>query len=212
MERQERKEHWEEVYQNKSTDELTWYQRRPEISLELIERAASEGDDGVKVRLIDVGAGASTLEDHLVDDKRFELTALDIAGSALERIRERLGPVKSAKIDWKTADLTDDVSPLGPFDIWHDRAVFHFLTDPADRAAYRGNLQRAVPSGGHAILSTFSLEGPEKCSGLPVRQYSAETLSEELGPDWRLLESHREDHPTPWGGTQNFVYGLFRRQ
>jgi SAM-dependent methyltransferase len=212
MSQTERREHWEGVYRDKPTDRLTWYQERPTISLELIDQAVAATEGEGKHRVIDVGAGASTLEDHLVERSDVELTAVDIAPAALERMRERIGPEAAEQVDWVVADLTEPLGDVGPFDVWHDRAVFHFLTDPDDRRAYRQNLERVVGPGGHAVISTFSLEGPETCSGLPVRQYSPETLAEELGDGWRLLESRREDHPTPWDGTQNFIYGLFVRQ
>lgn len=221
MDTERPREHWENVYSKKETDELTWYQERPDTSLELIDTALGEQADGgpgersQAVRLIDVGAGASTLEDYLAGREDFRVTAVDIAPSALRRTRERLrakaGESAVEGVRWRVADITEPLEWLGDFDLWHDRAVFHFLTDAPEREAYRQNLQRAVPSGGHAVISTFSPEGPEKCSGLTVCRYSAEALSEELGPDWKLLESRREDHPTPWGGTQNFMYGLFRR-
>lgn len=203
-------DHWRDVYDGKDSQELTWYQERPSISLELIDRARREREFGEALRLIDVGAGASTLEDHLVGDETFELTALDITDAALERTRQRIGP-NADQIQWVEADVTDDLTDIGPFDLWHDRAVFHFLTEAGDREAYLRNLKRLVPNG-FAIISTFSLDGPETCSGLPVRRYSARKLATELGDDWRLVASRREDHPTPWGGTQNFVYGLFARR
>jgi 2-polyprenyl-3-methyl-5-hydroxy-6-metoxy-1,4-benzoquinol methylase len=204
-----REDHWRQVYRGKDSEELTWYQERPAVSIELIERARRSGDLDPPIRLIDVGAGASTLEDYLVSDESFALTALDITDAALQRTRQRIGS-KADRIDWVEADVTDDLDDLEPFDIWHDRAVFHFLTEAKDRRAYLQNLGRLVPEG-YAVISTFSLEGPETCSGLPVRRYSADSLAEALGEAWRLLTSRREDHPTPWGGTQNFVYGLFAR-
>ena len=203
------KQHWEDVYSDKSTDELTWYQRKPEISLELIDEAANSMDKD-RCRIIDIGAGASTLEDYLVKDSRYDIAALDIADSALARTRERLGDEAAAKINWLVEDITQPVD-LGTFDIWHDRAVFHFLTQPVARQRYLQNLNRTVSVGGYVVISTFSFEGPDSCSGLDVQQYSPKTLAEQLGEKWELKQLRREDHPTPWNGTQNFIYGLFVR-
>lgn len=201
--------HWEDVYTNKATDELTWYQPRPDISLELIEEASGVAMDG-PVRVIDVGGGASTLVDYLLEEGGYEPAVLDIAPAALERARERLGE-RADRVDWVVADVTEPLDALGAYDIWHDRAVFHFLTGPEQRAAYLSNLRDHLEPGGFAVMATFALDGPETCSGLPVQRYSAETLADEFGEAFELVESRREQHPTPWGGEQSFVYGLFRR-
>jgi 2-polyprenyl-3-methyl-5-hydroxy-6-metoxy-1,4-benzoquinol methylase len=200
-------QHWQQIYQNKSPDEQTWYQRRPDISLELIEQAA--GDE--TTRVIDVGGGASTLVDHLLDAGGFDITVVDVAPAAIEASQSRLG-ARSSEVDWVVADLTESLEFDGRFDVWHDRAVLHFLRDPDERRAYLDNLERLVAPDGHVVLSAFDVEGPEKCSGLPVRQYSPELMQETLGAGWRLLETRYEDHPTPWGGEQRFVYGLFARK
>ncbi|MFW5966653.1 MAG: class I SAM-dependent methyltransferase [Persicimonas sp.] len=198
--------HWQDVYQGKSPDEQSWYQRRPDVSLELIDEVAT----GESVRLIDVGGGASTLVDHLLDRDRFEVTVVDIASAALEATKERLGG-RAGAVEWVVADVTEPLEMDGPFDLWHDRAVFHFLTDERDRDAYLANLERVVAPQGRLVMSTFAPWGPETCSGLPVRRYSPESLGEELGRGWRLVDSRREEHQTPWGGTQAFIYGVFER-
>ena len=161
------RKHWQDIYQKKSPDEQTWYQRRPDISLELIERAAGEGT----TRIIDVGGGASTLVDHLLEREGFDITVVDVAPAALEASRARLGD-DADRVEWVVADLTEPLQPDAPFDIWHDRAVLHFLRDPDDRRAYLDNLERHLAPDGHVVLSAFDVEGPEKCSGLPVRQHS----------------------------------------
>ena len=198
--------HWQKVYEGKSPDQQSWYQARPDISLEWIGRVAHE----TPTRLVDVGGGASTLVDHLVAREGFQVTVADIAAPALKTSRQRLGE-RAEQVEWVVADLTEPVDFDGSFDIWHDRAVFHFLTDEKDRRVYRDNLERHVAPNGHAIIATFGPEGPDKCSGLPVRRYSAKSLARTLGDGWKLLESQDELHTTPWDGEQAFVYALFER-
>lgn len=200
------REHWQGIYQKKQPDQQTWYQREPTVSLELIGRAA----DDAPVRIVDVGGGASTLVDFLLDDGRFDITVVDIAPAALAASKQRLGE-RADEVVWKVADLTDPLELDAPVDIWHDRAVLHFLRDPDERAAYLENLERNIAPDGHVVLSAFAIDGPEKCSGLEVRRYSPELMSETLGDGWRLLETRHENHPTPWGGEQRFAYGLFER-
>jgi 2-polyprenyl-3-methyl-5-hydroxy-6-metoxy-1,4-benzoquinol methylase len=199
-------EHWQYIYQKKDPDEQTWYQRKPTVSLDLIEQVAEE----LPVRIVDVGGGASTLVDYLLDDGRFDIAVVDIAPAALSASQARLGE-RAKAVDWRVADLTDPIELDPPVDIWHDRAVLHFLRDPDERAAYLENLEHNIAPDGHVVLSTFAIDGPDKCSGLDIRQYSPRLMSETLGDGWRLVESRYEDHPTPWGGEQRFVYGLFER-
>ena len=202
--------HWQSIYEKKEPDEQTWYQREPKISLELIEMARERGEYGEASRLIDVGAGASTLVDHLLEKGGHAITLVDIAASALETTRARLGD-EADRVTWEVADLREPLDLEGPFDIWHDRAVFHFLIDEAHRQQYLRNLEGLTEPGAHLVLSTFGPQGPETCSGLPVRRYSATSMGEALGEGWQLIEERMEDHPTPWGGEQQFAYGLFER-
>jgi len=197
-----RKEHWDSIYRSKGDEDLSWTQPEPLMSVRLIREACPAG------RVVDVGGGASVLSEWLLD-RGYAVTVLDVSEAALERARKRLGP-KAGQIHWIATDIT--VRPgLETFDVWHDRAVFHFLTVPADRAAYRDLLLQSVPPGGHAVIGTFALDGPEKCSGLEVRKYDGPLLAAELGPQFALLKSEPEVHVTPWGKPQSFQYSLFRR-
>lgn len=199
----ERKAHWEAVYQEKDPGEVSWFQPRPETSLALIE-AAGAGPDGA---IVDVGGGASTLVDHLLAAGHRNVTVLDIAEAALATARERLGE-QAAAVGWVCADATDFALPH-QVAVWHDRAVFHFLTEPADRAAYRECLHRHLAADGEAVVATFAPDGPEKCSGLPVVRYDPESLAAEL--DLAVVESRAEHHVTPGGKTQSFAYVRLRR-
>lgn len=197
--------HWQGIYAGKSAPSVSWYQDTPRTSLDLIHETGLGHDAAI----VDVGGGASTLVDHLLAEGFTRLSVLDIASAGLEQARVRLG-AKADKVLWLTEDATT-WRPGATFDLWHDRAVFHFLTDPSDRAGYRAALGNALRPGGWVILATFALDGPEKCSGLPVVRYSPETLSAELGPDFALLDVRSEAHMTPGGASQSFVYGLFRK-
>ena len=194
--------HWESVYTSKSDAELSWTQPEPTTSLVVIAEACSAG------RVIDVGGGTSLLAERLVD-RGYAVTVLDISQAAIDRARQRLG-TRANEVGWMVADVTAGPE-LGSFDVWHDRAVFHFLTASEDRAAYVALLARTVPVGGHAVIATFALDGPEKCSGLEVRRYDGNALAAELGPQFRLLKSVPELHRTPWGTAQSFQYSLFMR-
>lgn len=205
MSQVERQEHWQGVYTRNATDEVSWFQMHPIVSLDLIRASDIQPED----RLIDVGGGASTLVDHLLDCGFRMVSVLDIAGPALAASRSRLGD-RGATVDWIEADVTT-WHPSLQYSLWHDRAVFHFLTDPADRAAYKTALDHALQKDGSVVIATFALDGPERCSGLPVVRYSPESLSAELGPSYRLEQVEHEDHRTPAGRTQRFVYCRFRR-
>jgi SAM-dependent methyltransferase len=184
---------------------VSWHQENPARSLELIERTGV----GVDALIIDVGGGSSRLVDGLVDRGYTNLSVLDLSSTALAYAQERLGN-RAGMVDWIQADVTE--YPFdGSFDVWHDRAVFHFLVDPADRGHYVDRLEAAVRPGGHAILATFSLDGPEQCSGLPVQRYSAESMSLALGLGFEAVSFEEEAHITPTGITQHFLYGHFRR-
>jgi SAM-dependent methyltransferase len=194
--------HWESVYGSKGDAEMSWTQAEPATSLALIAGACSSG------RVIDVGGGTSLLAARLLD-RGYAVTVLDISPAAIDRARQRLGG-RVNEVGWTVADVTANPD-LGTFDVWHDRAVFHFLTAAQDRAAYAALLARTVPLGGHAVIATFALDGPEKCSGLDVRRYDSGTLAAELGPRFRLLKSVPELHRTPWDAPQSFQYSLFER-
>jgi len=195
-------EYWESVYASKGDWDLSWTQTEPLMSLSLIGEVCPTG------RVIDVGGGSSLLAERLLE-RGYSVTVLDISKTAIDRARNRLGATAN-QIHWVVADVTDNPQ-LGSFDVWHDRAVFHFLTASADRAAYTALLARTVPVGGHLIIATFALDGPEKCSGLEVRRYDGQALAAELGPQFSLLKSLPEMHITPWGGEQPFQYSLLKR-
>lgn len=197
------KSHWETVYRTKRPDEVSWYQRDPATSRELIERVAPDPSS----RIVDVGGGASTLVDGLVADGYSDVTVLDLSSIALREARERLGS-RAHVVSWVEEDVLTHHFRTPAFDVWHDRAVFHFLTSPADRANYVAQVRRSVNVGGYVLVGTFADDGPTKCSGLPVARYSADALHDEFGPGFRLVESRREEHITPSGTRQSFVYCL----
>jgi ubiquinone/menaquinone biosynthesis C-methylase UbiE len=201
------KAHWESVYQTKAVDEVSWYRPHLEVSLGLIEQAAL--DSGRVV--IDVGGGEATLVDDLVARGYGDVTVLDISQAAIDLAKGRLGP-SGASVHWITGDITAVELGAARYDVWHDRAVFHFLTSAEDRAAYVRQVARAVRVGGHVIVATFGLDGPEKCSGLDVVRYDAENLHGEFGPKFHLLDSVIELHETPWGTPQQFVYCFCRME
>jgi SAM-dependent methyltransferase len=200
-----RKAHWENVYTTKGEREVSWFQENPVPSLELIALAGISAGASI----IDIGGGASRLVDALVERKIGRITVLDLSAAALDAAKERLGD-RGAGVEWVVADVTT-WEPLQTYDLWHDRAAFHFLTDASDRSAYVGYLKRAVRSGGHVILGTFAPDGPERCSGLPIMRYDAGILGTILGTDFELVDSRRHDHTTPWGAVQRFQFSTFRR-
>lgn len=201
-----RKSHWENVHASKAETEVSWHQNEPRLSLELI-REFLPVEHG---RVIDVGGGASRLVDGLLGLNLDRLAVLDIAGAALAKAKARLGE-KAKMIEWMITDLVE-ARDLGEFDIWHDRAVFHFLTDAADRRKYVELAERTIPAGGHLVIATFADDGPLQCSGLNVQRYNADAMTAELGPGFALVKETREAHATPWGSSQSFFYGAFRRR
>jgi ubiquinone/menaquinone biosynthesis C-methylase UbiE len=201
------KSHWEKVYQDKKPDEVSWYQPRPEVSLALISDLSLPKD----AKIIDIGGGTSTLVDHLLDQGYRRISILDISSRALMVAKKRLGE-RAANIIWIEGDVTSIKLPDDSYDLWHDRAVFHFLTHSDDRKRYLENLNRSLHPNGTVIISTFSLKGPNRCSGLDVVRYSAETLQTELGADYRLITSKEESHRTPFGTQQEFIYCVFKRE
>ena len=196
--------HWDAVWRDRAPDEVTWFQAEPMLSLRLIQGVAAP-DQGI----VDIGGGASLLADHLLHAGYGDVTVLDIAAAAIDAARRRLG-VEADRITWLVADATL-VEFDRTFDVWHDRAVFHFLIEPEDRERYLATLRTALRVGGHVVLSTFGPEGPDRCSGLPVRRYSIGSMHELLGDGFALLDHEVELHVAPNGIMQQFVYGLFRR-
>lgn len=199
------RQHWETVYREKPEDTVSWFQAHPSVSLELIHAHAAPGG-----ALIDVGGGASRLVDHLLAEGYSDLTVLDIAETALDHARARLGAAAASRVEWLVADVTA-WRPARRYGLWHDRAVFHFLTEPAQRDAYREALAAGLAPGAYAIIASFGPDGPERCSGLLVRRYSPDSLAAELGPRFQLLESRVEEHLTPAGRVQRFQYSVFGR-
>jgi len=195
------KTHWENVYKTKAPDQVSWYRSHLEISLALIERAAASKSASI----IDVGGGQSTLVDDLSARGYEDITVLDISQTAIDVTRERL-KAAAERVRWVTADITKVELDPHAYDVWHDRAVFHFLTSPDLRVAYVEKVARAVKAGGHVIVGTFGPEGPTKCSGLEVMRYDAESLHDQFGVRFRLVDSCKELHPTPFGTTQQFLY------
>ncbi|MDD2880987.1 MAG: class I SAM-dependent methyltransferase [Rhodoferax sp.] len=195
------KEHWEKVYQTKQPDAVSWFQEHATRSLELIRSVGTS----LNANVIDVGGGASTLVDDLLRNGFENVSVLDLSASALEVARKRLG-TEGSGVTWIAGDICTVNLPDHAYDIWHDRAVFHFLTDPADRASYVQQVMKSVKPGGHVIVATFAPDGPEQCSGLPVARYAPGELHQEFGPSFELLEHMSEEHKTPWGSVQHFVY------
>jgi SAM-dependent methyltransferase len=195
-------EHWEQVYETKPPDQVSWYRPHLETSLALIE-AASQGNPAASI--VDVGGGTSTLVDDLLERGYSAITVVDISQRALDVARERLGPERNS-VRWLRADITQSALPPHSFDVWHDRAVFHFLTSPEDRDAYVRNVLSAVKPGGHVIVSTFGPSGPLRCSGLEVIRYNAQALHGQFGRRFHLVDSREEIHQTPFGTAQQFVY------
>jgi ubiquinone/menaquinone biosynthesis C-methylase UbiE len=204
MQSESRQAHWENVYTKKGENEVSWFQQDPALSLELIAELGANPDAAI----IDIGGGASRLVDGLVAKGFRSVTVLDLSEAALKTAQARLGR-GAASVRWLVADATT-WEPSQEYDVWHDRAAFHFLTDEKDRAAYVARLRRALKVGGHAIIATFGLEGPEKCSGLPVVRYDAASLGQTLGPEFKLERTLRHEHATPWGSKQVFQFSVFR--
>ena len=195
------KTHWERVYATKAPDAVSWYRPHLEHSLALIERAAKARSAAI----IDVGGGESTLVDDLLLRGYENITVLDISQTGVDVTRRRLGSA-AERVRWLVADVTQTELEPKAYDIWHDRAVFHFLTAREQRIAYVRQVMRCVKLGGHVIVGTFGPEGPTKCSGLEVMRYDAESLHAEFGANFNLVDSFRELHQTPFGTTQQFLY------
>ncbi len=201
----ELREHWESVYNTRAPDAVSWYRPHLETSFGLIERVCP----GRKCAVIDVGGGEATLVDDLVDAGYQDVTVLDLSAKALQVARDRLA-ARAAGVTWMQGDITQSRLEPARYDVWHDRAVFHFLTTPAERQRYVSQVAWSIRPGGYVIVATFGLEGPDKCSGLPVARYDAPGLHHQFGARFDLVESMTELHATPFGTTQQFVYCLCR--
>lgn len=206
--------HWGGVWSTRAPDDVSWFQAEPTTSVRLVVEAAEvavsrAGGSARSARIIDIGAGASMLVDRLLDRGFRDLTVVDIASAALDIVRTRLGD-RAGLVEFVVADVTS-WEPSHSFDVWHDRAVFHFLVDDALRARYVETVGRAVQPGGAVVLGTFAVDGPEQCSGLPVKRWSAESLAAEFADRFELVHHEREVHRTPGGGEQAFTWVVLRR-
>lgn len=215
------RQHWLKVYADKDPTAVSWYQPVPDRSLSLISAAAASAahrtgaDSTGPFRIIDIGGGASTLVDHLSPQPGVEVCVVDVAAAALAHAKNRLGAEGASRVRFVEADITGPLESIADHwaDLWHDRAVFHFLTMPDARLAYAQNLARVLAPGGTAIIATFAPDGPEKCSGLPVCRHDGASIAAELSRSGRvftLVSEQREDHVTPWGSTQRFVYATLK--
>ncbi len=202
----ETKTHWENVYETKASTEVSWFQEHPEVSLQLIERSNVDKSG----QIIDIGGGASTLADNLLVRNYQNITVLDISAAALQVARERIGS-QSKVVNWLVADITQVQLPHNFYDVWHDRAVFHFLTNAADRQKYVKAVMSSVKTGGHVIIATFGIDGPSRCSGLEIVRYNPDTLHNEFGNNFDLVHTTNESHKTPFGIEQKFIYCYFRK-
>jgi SAM-dependent methyltransferase len=205
METESRQAHWQNVYTSKAENEVSWFQENPAPSLALIAEIGAT----LSSAIIDIGGGASRLVDHLIERGFRDVTVLDVSAAALETAKARLRE-RASDAHWLVADVTA-WEPSRTYDVWHDRAAFHFLTDERDRDGYVAHLRQALKIEGHAIIATFALDGPEKCSGLPVERYDAARLGQTLGSGFKLLRSQRDEHATPWGSQQRFQFSVFQR-
>lgn len=198
--------HWNHIYQTKAPTQVSWYQAHPALSLDLIKHTHIQPTDPI----IDIGGGASTLVDELLTNGFHSITVLDISAHALHVAHQRLGPL-AHKVTWLEADLTEMAWPVHAYAVWHDRAVFHFLTQPFERQRYLAGVRRAVRPGGYVIVATFAPDGPSRCSGLDVMRYSPNGLHHAFGQDFELVDSASETHRTPAGAEQKFTYCYCRR-
>jgi SAM-dependent methyltransferase len=203
----DRKSHWDQVYRDKPADAVSWFQPRADRSIDWIRSSGTPAS----MSIIDVGSGATRLIDALIAEGYGRITALDLSGAALAATRARIGAAADA-VEWIEADITRVSLPRHAYDVWHDRAVFHFLTEADQRRAYLDSVAAALKPGGHAIIATFAEDGPTRCSGLPVMRYSPESLQATFGPGFELVRSMREIHTTPSGAEQRFIYCELRKR
>jgi len=201
----DKKEHWETIYSTKEHNQVSWFQQTPTISLELIESLGLNKDASI----IDVGGGDSILAEHLLKEGYTDITVVDISQHAIDRAKNRIG-ANASKINWIVSDILD-FHPNRIYDLWHDRATFHFLTEENEVNTYRNIVKSAVRMNGHLVIGTFSLNGPTKCSGIPIKQYSQHSLSDVFSENFELISASEVDHPTPFETVQNFIFGTFQR-
>lgn len=201
----DRKAHWENIYNTKELHEVSWYQPKPEHSLSLIASIDPKKD----AKIIDVGGGDGYLVDHLLEMNFSDIHVLDISKKAIERAQERLGNHKAA-VQWHVSDVVE-FAPQTTYDIWHDRAAFHFLTDSNDVKKYKTLVNESITTGGYLILGTFSKEGPTKCSGIEIQQYNIEDLADFFAPEFKLIEGKYVDHGTPFDTVQNFTFVVLEK-
>lgn len=201
----EQKEHWERVYSANQSDQMSWFEPESKVSLELIRKFLWSADS----RILDVGAGASTLVDGLLGAGYKHITVMDLSGAGLRQAQRRLGHAADS-VSWIETDVLEATLPAHDIDLWHDRALFHFLTSARDRRRYVDQVRRTVLPGGFVLVATFAHDGPSRCSGLDVDRYTALTLHDEFGPDFQIVESRQETHNTPWGAAQSFTYCMCR--
>ena len=200
------KTHWEHIYETKAPTQVSWYQEHAQFSLQYIRNTGIQKTDAI----IDVGGGASTLVDDLIADGYKHISILDVSGNAIQLARQRLGP-RAVYVNWVEADVTQVDLPYQAYDVWHDRAVFHFLTQLDDRKRYVETVRHAVRPGGHVIVATFAADGPDHCSGLEVVRYSSQSLHGEFGEGFEVADSASEVHQTPFGTEQKFIYCYCRK-
>ncbi|WP_417687696.1 class I SAM-dependent methyltransferase [Roseibium sp.] len=205
MSHKARKTHWQNAWAEKNSTNVSWYEETPSVSLDLINRHTGCEEPSI----VDIGGGASFLIDRLMERRHGHMAVLDISGAALEVSKTRLGD-KAEAVEWIVSDVLD-WDPSMTFDVWHDRAAFHFLTAPEDQARYAAVVHKALKPGGLLVIGTFAIGGPEKCSGLAVRQHDAHSLAEVFGPGFALLETRDHLHPTPFGTIQKFSFSAFHR-
>jgi trans-aconitate methyltransferase len=198
-------QHWNAVYHTKGPEQVSWFQSEPTLSLELIEAVGLAPADPI----IDIGGGACPLAGWLLDRGYTDVTVLDVSTGAINLAKDRLG-ARAEAVRWETADMLA-WNPPRAYALWHDRAVFHFLTDPASQARYRERVTAGLRAGGHLVLATFAADGPEHCSGLPVARYGPEQLATQFGPEFTTIATRREHHHTPTGADQPFTWLLLRR-
>lgn len=200
------KSHWEHIYSNKEFEETSWFQEKPETSINIIESLGMSRNASV----IDIGGGDSHLVDHLLELGYKNLSVLDISEKAILKAKDRLGEAAD-EVNWMITDITEaDLNT--ELDIWHDRAAFHFLTEDDDIENYISKLKRSIKSGGYFILGTFSENGPDKCSGIEIKKYSSEDMQRLFEKDFEIVRLENLDHKTPWDAIQNFTFGLFRKK
>jgi ubiquinone/menaquinone biosynthesis C-methylase UbiE len=203
----EQNEHWESVYRSKDALEVSWFRPHLEVSLRLLERVGLNP----RSRVIDIGGGASTLVDDLLDRGILRPTVLDLSQQALQVAQDRLGQ-RAAAVDWMVANVTAADLPEAAFDLWHDRAALHFLITPEATAAYVRQASRALANGGHAVIAGFASDGPERCSGLPVARREPADIAALFGAEFEMIEQARETHATPRGAPQHFAYAVLRKR